>query len=356
MGLFSFGGSQCIGLDVGASSVKVIAGTRGKSSFTVEKLAVVPLPHQSVDERGIINAEAVTQAVRSALDAIGARKPALATALRGPGVLTKRVVIPKIPRKEIPDQVRWEAEQVFPVDISTILVDFVILGEGTNVPGAPAGTVGWDLLLVGVRVEDAEVLNALVESLRGKLSVMDLDALAVGDFLDNIAAVPKDEPIGLIDLGASATHVYVKHKNNVVFIRDFHWGGNAFTESLAQALGLSFDDAEALKIQDGTPIPQEAQDSLSHAFMSWKMELQQCEDIFVSQDASAAIGRWYLFGGAARTPGLLESLQNDEKFASKVELLPSGNFLVPKGKVDANLLQAWSTRLVTAAALSCRKG
>lgn len=340
---------------MGASSVKAIAGIKTKSGFQVEKMAVIPLPFHSVDERGIINAEAVAEGIRNALAAIGERKPSLATAVRGPGVLTKRVVIPKIPKKEIPDQVRWEAEQVFPVDISSILVDFIILGEGANVPGAPPGTQGWDLLLVGVRVEDADILTNLMASMQAKLTCMDVDAFAVGDFLDGMADIPRNEAVGLVDVGASATRVSVRHKNNIVFIREFPWGGNAFTETMGQALGLSFEDAEALKIGDGTGIPQEAQEALAGAYQSWKSELQQCEDIFVSQDSTSTISRWYLYGGGSQTPGLMDSLQ-DQRFGDRVSMLPTHTLFQPKGKVDAGLLHGWSSRLITAAALTCRKG
>ncbi|MBS1982782.1 MAG: type IV pilus assembly protein PilM [Bdellovibrionales bacterium] len=355
MGLFGGGTSKLIGIDVGASSVKIISGTRSKTDFAVEKFVVVPLPFRSMDDRGILNPDAVADGIRNALSAIGQRKPLLATAVRGPGVLTKRVVIPKIPKKEIPDQVRWEAEQVFPVDVSTILVDHVLLGEGNNVPGAPAGTAGWDVLLVGVRAEDAEMLTNLIENCDGKLNLMDIDAFAVGDFLDGLTPSSPNEAIALVDIGASATHVSVRHKGNVVYLREFPWGGNAFTESLAQALGLSFEDAEAIKIQDGTGIPQEAQDALAHAFQSWKAELQQCEDIFVSQDATATISKWFVFGGASQTPGLLESLR-DERFGDRIVPLATAGLFKAKGKVDPGMLQLWSSRLVTAAALSCRKG
>jgi type IV pilus assembly protein PilM len=269
-------------------------------------------------------------------------------------VLTKRIVIPKIPKKEIPDQVKWEAEQVFPVDVSTILIDFVVLGEGTNVPGAPAGTAGWDILLVGVRVEDADMLTTVIESAEGKVALMDLDVLAVGDFLDGMTGNSKDEAVAFVDIGASATRVAVRHKGNVVFVREFPWGGNAFTEALAQTMGLSFEDAEALKIQDGTGIPQEAQDALQSSFMNWKAELQQCEDIFVSQDATSTISKWIVFGGASLTPGLMDSLR-DERFGEKAVPLQAAGIFKAKGKVDADLLQLWSPRLITAAALTCRR-
>lgn len=354
MGLFS-GASTLIGLDVGASSIKIVKGTMGRSAFTVEKFVAVPLAYRAIDERGIANMEAVTNAIKTAIAELGDKSPKVAAAMGGAGVLTKRIVIPKIPKKEIPDQVRWEAEQVFPQDVTTVLIDHMILGDGAQVPGAPDGTKGWDLMLVGVRQEEAKGLRDAIENSNAGLKVLDIDSFVVGDFLESLVEVPKEGALGFVDIGASGTRVYVRHGKNIVFIREFVIGGNTFTEAIAQALGVSFEDAETLKIQNESGMPQEAQAALQGVAQNWKSELQQCEDIFVTQNANTLVARWYVFGGAVRTPGLLDAVRND-RFADKVVPLPTHEFIKAKDKkIDPQLLAAWSSRLVTAAGLGCRK-
>lgn len=342
-------------MDVGASAIKLLKGRLQKNQFHVEACAVVPLPPRSIDERGITNPDAVGAALRSALANSGLKSPSVAVAMHGAGVLTKRISLSKqLPKKEIPNQVRWEAEQVFPVDIASIFVDHVLLGERANVPDGPPGTPGWDILLVGVRNEEARALNQLFESAGVAPKVMDLDAFVVGDLLDPVLAPAAGEAVALVDVGATATRVAVRHKGNVTFVREFYVGGNAFTEAIASALGLSFEDAEALKIGAGG-IPTEALDALKSTIHSWKTELQQSEDIFVMQEAEVFISRWILFGGGVSTPGLLESL-NDERFGGKVAPLAADQIFVSKNKaLDPSWLAGWAPRLITAAGLCGRK-
>jgi type IV pilus assembly protein PilM len=356
MGLFGGGGQKLIGLDIGASSIKIVSGQKKGKIFQVEKLVIIPLPYKAIDERGIANYQAVSASVESAIKEVGGKGALIATAVRGGGIITRRVTIPKIPQKDIPDQVKWEAQQVFPQDITQVMVDYILLGEGQNVPGAPPGTIGWDLLLIGVREEEATAIYNLVENAKATVKAMDLDVFVVGDFLENILNVSKSESVAYVDMGASATRVSVRHKGLPVYVREFGLGGNAFTEVMASSLGLSFENAEALKVQEDTGIPNDAIEPLQGLLLQWKAELLQCEDVFVSQTGLPPIAKFYIFGGAARTPGVFDVLK-DDRFGARVFPLPASDLLQPKGKhIDTGLLGLWALRLITASGLCLRKG
>ncbi len=350
------GGRNLLGIDVGASAIKVLQGSASGKSFLVEKCIIVPLPYKAIDERGISNPQAVANALSTAFQAIGASKVEVATSLHGQGVLTKRIALSKqLPKKEIPNQVRWEAEQYFPVDVTSILVDHVMLGDKAQIPGEPPGTYGWDVLLVGVRHDDAKVLRDLIEANIGPVKVMDLESFASGDFLERFAQPDPNEAVAFVDIGASGTRVHVRHQKRVTFLREFYIGGQSFTDAIAQTLGLAPDDAEALKIGSNSGLPAEALAAIGEVLSSWKAELQQCEDVFVTQEADTFVSRWLLFGGGTNTPGLSEAL-NDERFAGKIALLPMDNYFTAKSSsVDAAVLASWANRLATAAGL-CMRG
>jgi type IV pilus assembly protein PilM len=356
MGLFGGGGQRLVGLDVGASSVKIVSGIKKGKSFLVDKLVIVPLPYKAIDDRGISNHQAVLAAVESGIREVGGKGTPIATSVKGGGIITRRVTIPKIPMKDIPDQVKWEAQQVFPQDITQVLVDYVLLGEGKNVPGAPADTVGWELMLIGVREEEASSLMNLLESAKAQVKVMDLDVFVAGDFIEQQVGTSKSEPVAFVDVGASATRVSVRFKGQAVYVREFAIGGNTFTETMASVLGLSFENAEALKVQEDSGIPNEAVEPLQTLLVQWKSELLQCEDVFVTQTGLPPVSKFYVFGGGARTPGLFDILK-DDRFNGRVVPLPAAEMLKPKGKhIDPGLLAMWSLRLITASGLCTRKG
>lgn len=351
--MFFSSGKFFTGLDVGASAVKLLRGTIKNGKMIVDDLSIEPLPAAAHNEQGISDIGAISQAVAGVLNGLSASRKKVSVGIHGGGVLTKRITIPKVAQKDIPDQVRWEAQQVFPVDVESILIDYVLLGEGVEVPGAPAGTKGWDLLLVGVRIDDADKLRACVESADAEIKALDLDTFVSSNFMNEIVDVPSGEAVAFVDVGASATRVSVCRDSKVAFIREFPIGGRFFTETIAGALGLSFEDAEAIKIQNSSAIPEEAVSALQSAISQWKQDLQQTEDIFVTQD-SQLITRWYFFGGAHLTVGLMDSL-NDERFGSKVFIVPFDDIFLAKGKVDAGVLRSWAPRLISAAGLATRK-
>lgn len=349
-----FGGSKLIGLDIGASSVKVITGSRSKSSFSVDRLVIIPLPPRCIDERGLVNPEAVGAAITTALREMGVKLPEVATLIHGSGVITKRIVMELKKKSEIAEAVKWEAEQVFPQDVSSTLVEHLLLGENAPVPGVP-GAKGFDVMLIGIREEEASMIYDMIENAPGKLKYLDLEALALSDFLEGMVPAGQDGTMGLIDVGASATRVAIKQREKVVFLREFPVGGNTFTDAIATALGQSFENAEALKIQEDSGIPQEAVEALQGLLQTWKSEIQQCEDVYVTQYSQGPVGRWYIFGGGARTPGLFDVLK-DERFGDRVVPLPAPEFFKPGNKnVSKEQLAVWSYRLVSAAAASCRK-
>lgn len=356
MGLFGSSKRQLLGVDIGASAVKILFGKKNRKGFAVEKFIAVPVPPHCIDERGITNTETVGASLGAALDAAGSSRDAVATQIHGPSVLLKRIVVQAANDKDIREMVVWEAEQVFSVDRESIIVDCVI-GGSRPLPGAPANTQGKDVLLVGVRLEEAQNMKALMARVQANMKVMDVDMLAANDFIGSLLNLPPTDVVAFVDVGASATRIGVRRGEHLLFYREFVIGGNTFTETIAQTLGISFEDAEALKVSQGTGTPAEVSDAIGAIFVTWKNELQQTEDLYVSGEDSGLIHHWYVFGGGSLTPGMVASAQQDKRFANRISLLNAASFLYPGHKsIDAGVLSLWAPRLMTAGGLAMRSG
>ncbi len=348
--------SRLLGIDIGASAIKIVEGSFSKKGYEVTNLACLALPPGAVSERDYPMRDVLIHQITSGFQALRKKKPKVATSFRGAGTLTKRILMPKVPVKEIPQQVRWEAEQVFPTDISSVLISHQVIGEGNNVPLAPPGTKGWDVLLVGAQRAEVENLQSILQEATADVKVIDLDSLATSDAANNLLNFPKGESVALVDIGALGTRVSVWKNGKVEFFREFSLGGFFFTDSMARSLGLNHTDAEALKVNDGKNIPQEAMDALKGALQRWKTELQQCEDIYVSQSSRELIQKWCFFGGGVLTPGLMESLLQD-RMGPKIIKLDWNTLFISKNKnLDPVFLANWAPRLLTVAGLTTRKG
>lgn len=347
--------SKLLGVDIGASAIKIVEGSFTKKGYEVTNFACLSLPPGSVTERDYPQRDLLVTQIASGFKALKKKKPNVATSFRGSGILTKRILMPKVPVKEIPQQVRWEAEQVFPTDISNVLISHQVIGEGDNVPLAPPGTKGWDVLLVGAQKQEVENLQSVLLEATANVKVIDLDSFATADAANTLMKFPAGESIALVDIGALGTRVSVWKNGKVEFFREFTLGGYFFTDSLARSLGLNHTDAEAIKVNDGKNIPQEAMDALSGALNRWKAELQQSEDIYVSQSSRELIQKWCFFGGGVLTPGLMESILQDRIGPKVIKIDWNSLFYTKNKSIDAAFLANWAPRLLTVAGLTTRK-
>jgi hypothetical protein len=82
----------------------------------------------------------------------------VATQIHGPSVLLKHLIMQATSEKDIREMAVWEAEQVFSVESESIIVDCV-MGDVKPMPGAPKGHKGREVVLVGVRTEEAQQLH-----------------------------------------------------------------------------------------------------------------------------------------------------------------------------------------------------
>jgi type IV pilus assembly protein PilM len=71
-----------LGLDITTSSVKLIELTMSGGQYRVESYAAEPTPHNAINEKAIVDAEAVGEAIRRAVKRSGARSRLAAIAIR----------------------------------------------------------------------------------------------------------------------------------------------------------------------------------------------------------------------------------------------------------------------------------
>jgi cell division ATPase FtsA len=120
-----------------------------------------------------------------------------------------------------------------------------------------------------------------------------------------------------IDIGSKFTQVFLLNNGLVEHILDIKIGGDIFTKTLSEKLGLTDQEAENLKIQfskgevssDSEKIIQEfLSKPLSLWFDNLKQKLKKCcndFDIFLPKN-------FYIFGGGSLLPGIKKILKNGD--------------------------------------------
>ncbi|MEE8249081.1 MAG: pilus assembly protein PilM, partial [Gammaproteobacteria bacterium] len=100
-----------IGLDITTSSIKLIELNQSGRAFRVESYAAEPTPPNAINEKAIVDAEAVGDTIRRAVKRSGTKIKDVAFAISGDAVITKVIQMPSsLEVGDLEDQVELQAD------------------------------------------------------------------------------------------------------------------------------------------------------------------------------------------------------------------------------------------------------
>jgi len=304
-----------VGLDIGSSAVKAVELKTSGKSYRVTGFGTEPLPPDSIVDGAIIDAAAVSDAIRRLFDGRHIKTKDVAASLSGNAVIVKKISLPIMSDAELAESIYWEAEQYIPFDIQDVNLDYQILDRGDAASGK--GTM--DVLLVAAKKEKIADYTGVIDQAGRTAVVVDVDAFALQNAYEVNYGIEPDRVVVLLNAGASATNINIIHGDQSVFTRDISIGGNAYTEALQRELNLSFDTADALKrghLAEGVTY-DEARPVLRAVTENVMLEIQKTFDFFKATASSEKIDRIMLSGGASRAEGFTDMLS--ERFDAPVE-------------------------------------
>ncbi len=193
-----------IGLDITTSSIKLIELNQSGRAFRVESYAAEPTPPNAINEKTIVDAEAVGEAIRRAVKRSGTKIKDVAFAISGDAVITKVIQMPNnLNGSDLEGQVELQADQYIPFPMEEVSFDFEVVGESEHDPDMQ------DVLLVATRTENVDQRQVAVETAGMAARVVDVEAFAVENACQLLAHQMVDNGEGkyivIVDFGASST-------------------------------------------------------------------------------------------------------------------------------------------------------
>ena len=111
-------------------------------------------------------------------------------------------------------------------------------------------------------------------------------------------------------MGAGVTNIIVHHNGEARFVRILLVGGDDPTTALAEELEISYEEAEALKLDiPVTGGTTEAQEIIATRVASLVEEIRGSLDYYSSQEDSEPVTSLILTGGGSLTPGIVPALE-----------------------------------------------
>ena len=241
-----------LGLDITTSSIKLIELSMAGGHYRVESYAAEATPQNAVNEKSIVDADAVGEAIARAAKRAGAHSREVAIAISGDAAITKVIQMPRsLPDAELEAQVELQADQYIPFPMDEVSYDFEVLGPSAKDPEAI------DVLLVATRSENVEQRRAAVAAAGLTTRIVDVEAFALENscrlMTHQMPDGGLDRSIAVVDFGASSTTFSILRNLKVVYTRDFAFGGQQLTEDIMRTYGLTIEEAGRAKKEGGLP-------------------------------------------------------------------------------------------------------
>ena len=341
-------GKNLVGVDIGASSIKVVQLKESRKKLQVARWGLAPLPPQTIIDGHIMNSGAVTDALGRIFQDGKIQQRDVAIGVYGQSVIVRKITVPIMTTAELDEQIHWEAEQHIPFDIKLMSVDYEVLRRRPD-----AGQM--DLLLVAAKKDEINDYAAILREARLKPIVVDINAFTVQNIFEQECGLPAEGTIALLNIGAAVSSLNIVSKGVSAFTREITNAGNAITEEIRKGLGCSHDQAEAYK-QGGGPtqiVPQEVTQIVNQACLGLAGEIQRSLDFYLATSGEQEIGRIHICGGSAYLAPLVQAIERRSRVP--VQLFdPMAGLTVDPKFVDEDRLRAVAAQMVVALGLSLR--
>jgi type IV pilus assembly protein PilM len=339
-----------VGLDIGASSVKAVQLKRSRGTNELVRLGVAPLHPETIVDGVIMDSGTVISAIQQIFTENQIKTKDVVVAVSGHSVIVKKVRITKMKAEELEEAIPFEAEQYVPYAIEDVNLDFQVL-ENSDPSAADM-----DVLLVAVKKDIINDYLSIISTAGLNAVVVDVDAFALENAFELAYELDRDQVVGLVNLGAAVMNINILQGGFSEFTRDSPLGGNRYTESIQKMLGLSYEQAETLKLGgevDGRTF-QDAQPAIDMVNAEVAGEIRRSFDFFRSSSHSDTIHRVILSGGCARLPGLVEYLAENLEISVEVAN-PLRKIKVDPKKFNAEQLEMIAPQLAVSVGLALRQ-
>jgi len=302
-----------MGLDIGASSVKLVELGRDKeNNLVLQACGALPLESGWIKDGSIEKFDEVADTVRSLIKITGTKTKNVVMALPPSSVITKKIVLPGgMTDQELELQVESEANQYIPFPLDEVSLDFCILGPSASSDG------DIDVLIAASRREKVQDLQGLADAAGLKPVVVDVKSyasrLAASRLVANMPDLAADSVVALFEVGSLSTSMQVMRNDEVLYDRDQAFGGAQLTQLIVLQYGFSYEEAEAKKCRGELPPDFEAT-VLKPFVESLVQEISRALQFFFTSTTHNKVDLVMLAGGSAALTGLTAMVTKQSGF------------------------------------------
>jgi type IV pilus assembly protein PilM len=307
-----------LGIDIGASSVKVVQlrASRGIAVLeTYGEIALGPYGNQPIGKSVKLPPEKTAEAITDLMKEANITARTGGISIPFSGSLVSVLDLPNVDEDQLKRIVPIEARKYIPVPVSEVSLDWF------TIPKEEASTSAFDQLQekTPVQAKGQEVFLVAIHNdlLHQYQTIAATAGVTVKFFEIEIFSALRSAlghgiaPILVVDLGASTTKMYIVERGIVRLTHLLTQGSQHMTETLGRSLEWDFDKAERVKRErgliDSTAYSVDENDRIKTALLSTLTRIfSEVNRVLLSygQRYNKNVAHVVLTGGGASLPGL----------------------------------------------------
>lgn len=338
------------GLDIGSSSVKMVELEGKGGSFSLAGLGFENLPDETIIDGQIMELNAVSDVIQKVCQNHNIKAERVVTGVSGHSVIIKNITLPPMSDEELEESIDWHAEEHVPYDLADVSLDYQVTGRTSD---------STQVLIAACKRERIDNVRQAIQLSGKEPAVIDVDTFALQNCYEHNYQPSDNQVVTLLNIGASTMNVNIVKGNRSLFSRDITVGGSQFTDVLQRSLGLSYQQAEAVKrgvvnAADGVE-EKSIEPLMSNVTEIVAMEIQKTFDFYraTTEDNQTMVQKILISGGGSKLQGLASDLS--ARLELPVEVLnPFRNINVDERKFDRGYLNEIMPEMAVAVGLAMR--
>jgi type IV pilus assembly protein PilM len=338
------------GLDIGSSSVKMVELDGKSGQFSLVALGYQNLPDDTIIDGQIMELNVVSDCIQSVCGNFGVNADHVVTGVSGHSVIIKNIVLPPMSQDELEESIDWHAEEHIPYDLADVTLDYQVTQSTSN---------STHVLIAACKRERIDNVRQAVQLAGKEPFIIDVDTFALQNCYELNYQPSESTVVTLLNIGASTMNVNIVKGTRSLFTRDITVGGSQFTDVLQRNLGLSFQQAEAVKRGVNHAVEGIEEKSIEPLMNNVTeivaMEIQKTFDFYraTTEDNHTVVQKILISGGGSKLQGLAHDLS--ARLELPVEVMdPFRNIKVDSRKFDPDYVSEIMPEMAVAVGLAMR--
>lgn len=305
MGLFGRSKHSRLGVDIGASSIKIVELEKRGGAYQLGTFGSYPLKQSIIRGAGPNLEQEIAQILSDLALKVNVKTKNAVSSLPGFAVFTSIVDLPELSEKDRSFAIQTEAAKYVPAPLEEVVLDWKEL-ENIDYGG---GRIGKRILLIAAPRDYVDKFSHIFSA-----TSLNLEALEIGAFaLSRSIIGERPANAVIVDMGATTTDVSIVSGGSLFVNRTIDRGGSDITNTIARSMNIDVVRAEDFKLDINLSAPNANTQAVLGAIRplvdSVFLEVQRLVNTFTGQ-YSRQMEKVVLTGGASLMQGLPAYAQN----------------------------------------------